>query len=203
MCSKFTINVIGKKHETRMCVYHIIDRAGCDDIETVHGEWHPVNSLDAPGEHSVTLKEGVTHGYQDTVGSSWGEKLGIAVSAGFDVGVASGSVEISHEWSLEMSKQYSTMFSRETTIEHTVKAEGPGAIWQWQFRVRDNCGSSTAAGFSFSVTNSSTRPPCCLPGHFKNASEPLSGDCDGPNLCPFERKVAKDANAKAAFQVIV
>merc|ERR1711865_75193 len=56
-----------------------------------------------------------------------------------------------------------------------------GVVWQFQFQIKDSCGTTVVKGNDFAETIGNWAEPCCLPGFFKNAAY-ANGDCHGFTL---------------------
>lgn len=153
-----------------------LPRPSCTAIKNATGQWTAIST--APVNQTVTLSEGVTHGYSDEASNTWGYKVSATVSAGFTAGSEGGwgaSVSVTGETSSEVSKSYTSTFSA-TTISKFEYNFPPGVVWQFQFAIIDECGTSTASRRDLTITQSEIHSPCCLPGFFKDIEKPL-GEC--------------------------
>merc|ERR1712230_111644 len=76
-----------------------------------------------------------------------------------------------------------SVFRRETDISKTiVKFDRPGTIWQWEYEVKDNCGTSTVFTRHMAITNNGAEPPCCPLGMSKDPAN-QRGACVKPEYC--------------------
>merc|ERR1712014_547489 len=99
------------------------------------------------------------------------------------------SAGVSGTLSRSIAKEYSSEFSMSKTETHTFNY-GAGVVWQWQFTITDQCGSSTVSGNDMALTPGAFEPPCCLPGYAKNVSVPHGACAAGPNVCQNSAMVA-------------
>lgn len=145
----------------------------CTNIQKPKGRWVPsgFSSLN----HTWKIYEGTTHSYTKTNAEQWGNSVSATVQAGFEAEIFSGSISITGTISNQISQTYSSTFSTTQSSEEDYEC-GPGEVWQWVFEIQDECGTSTSKRFDVVVTANQAQVPCCLPGFFKDPTNPL-GDC--------------------------
>lgn len=122
-----------------------------------------------------SITKGVTHVYSKGTMSTWGTSATNSLSLGFEFKGASIGKTISSTVSTSFSTSYSeTLMMTETTSETWNLTAGQ--VWQWQFTFKDQCGTTHVLIDAVVQTNSYQQRPCCLPGYFKNPSDP-TGEC--------------------------
>jgi len=125
----------------------------CDQIEKPDGRWIHISSN--PFNQKVTISKSTTHAYTHTTGENWGAKVTTAVSSGFTTGSqgVSAQISVSGEVSESFSKSYSDTFSQ--TESETFEFQFPGGVvWQFQFKIKDDCGTSVSKARDMQVTGS-------------------------------------------------
>lgn len=150
------------------------------------GSWTKIGSSAVP--HKLTYTYGTTWSNSTTDTNSSSQSTTKKLSLGFEAEGFSLGIEISQTTAQEFSHTYSSTISH--TITKSEEFDFPaGVYWQWQFEVYDACGDlSTVLTTDVTVTESIPKKPCCLPGYFKNITDP-NGECvkdpDGKlvNLC--------------------
>lgn len=150
-----------------------VDINDCTAIDKKVGQWVQVGS--SPGTQSYEFDYGVERSYTVQKTQTWGRSTTVSVTVGFSFAGFSASTTVSHEWSYQFSIQHSSTFSMSEMEKYTTTV-GKGVIWQFQMGITDNCGTSGIHMKDVQVTPDAHSPPCCLPGYFKNISEPW-GDC--------------------------
>lgn len=148
------------------------DLSECDHVISTSGRWVNIRNFPVPTEFAIEI--GTTHGEEFGRSREWGQELALTVSAGFEFGAASGSVEVGSTWSESISQSYSASFERSTTKTTTFSFPA-GSLWQWQFSTRDPCGTSTTFQ-DYQITPNTYQQPCCPPGLFEDPTKP-SGFC--------------------------
>jgi len=126
----------------------------CDQIEKPDGRWIHISSN--PFNQKVTISKSTTHAYTHTTGEDWGAKVTTAVSAGFTAGSEGGisaSISVTGEVSESFSKSYSDTFSQEESETFEYELPG-GVVWQFQFTIKDDCGTSVSKARDMQVTDS-------------------------------------------------
>merc|ERR1711976_356235 len=145
----------------------------CSAIKEKAGRWVEVAS--SPGSQTLTYSHGVTHGKSVTDSKTWGTATTRSVSAGFSFLGFSISASVSHESSKSFTKSHTSTFSMSDEESYSTTM-GAGTVWQFQMDIQDNCGFSGVKFNDLQLTQSSLHPPCCLPGHFVNNTDPR-GEC--------------------------
>jgi hypothetical protein len=159
----------------------------CSAIMDKAGRWVEVAS--SPGAQTLTYSHGVEHGKSVTDSKTWGHSTTSSVSAGFSFFGISISSSVSHMTSEFFTKSHTSTFSMSDTESYTTQM-GAGTVWQFQMDIKDNCGLSGVKFNDLQLTQSGLNPPCCLPGHFVNISNP-EGEClevDGEKYDVCDRK---------------
>jgi len=153
------------------------DLSTCDNVLSTSGRW--INIRNFPVETEFAIEIGTTHTDEFGRSSEWGRELALTVSAGFEFGGASGSVEVGSTWSESIAQSYSSSFERSTTKTTTFSFPA-GSLWQWQFLTVDPCGTSMTFQ-DYQITPNAHTQPCCPPGLFENPTKP-NGYCVDDSL---------------------
>jgi len=150
-----------------------VDINDCTLIKKKVGQWVQVGS--SPGSQTYEFDYGVERDYTVSKTNTWGHTTTIQTHAGFSFSAFSFSIDVTHETSYQFAEEHSETFSMSST-EHYSTTVGAGMIWQFKMDITDNCGTSGVHMKDIQVTPNGQSPPCCLPGFFKNISDPW-GDC--------------------------
>jgi len=153
------------------------DLSECDHVTSTSGRWVNIRNFPVPTEFAIEI--GTSHTEEFGRSREWGHELALTVSAGFEFGGASGSVEVGSTWSQSLSQSYSASFERSTTKTTTFSFPA-GSLWQWQFVTLDPCGTSTTFQ-DYQITPNAFEQPCCPPGLFEDPTKP-SGFCVDDSL---------------------
>ena len=108
----------------------------------------------------------------NTWASHAGSKAGIGFIIGFSGSGHSGA---------SVAESYDSYFSATSSTTHSYLLPRGGVVWQFQFQIKDSCGTTVVKGNDFAETMGAWAEPCCLPGFFKNAAY-ANGDCHGFTL---------------------
>lgn len=149
------------------------------NISVAVGSWLMMNYEGI--QRSWSWTHGVQHSYTEGNTETWGESMTQTVNAGFEFGPFSGGASVSSESSHSIANEYSTTFTMTEEETYTMTAD-PGALWMWQFRVTDSCGTSFVNTTTYVLTNNVAEEPCCLPGYAASPTQqhgPCVPDKDG------------------------
>jgi hypothetical protein len=135
---------------------------------------------------SSSVEDSVTAGVSVEVGTCAGVGTGscaeeqlLAWATGTVSYSAGASVEASHTSvrSQESAEEVSNTLDQSTEKSMTYTLP-PGAMWQWEYKVEDECtGARRSSPVMIKVnhvvaTSSVAEPPCCMPGHFADPTKP-------------------------------
>jgi len=167
----------------------------------VTGAWKFQRSSSLEAEFTYTV--GVTKTKSQARSSTWSESVmssmshGWSVSASVSVGwgaeellqsgehFVSGSASVTVGGHGEYSSSKSSTNAATTEVSQALTQSKsttmswqlpPGAMWQWMYTVKDDCGTAPIKVNHVVVTANKGEPPCCLPGYNRNPSRP-HGPC--------------------------
>ena len=135
-----------------------LPKPACTDFTPVNGSWVVIST--GPVNQTVTFTEGTSHSSTDEKTDSWAHSISATVSGGFEFKAFSASVAVTGELSSSISQSYSDTFSNSKTFTNS-QTFPPGVVWQFQFKIQDECGTSTASRVDLQLTANEREPPCC------------------------------------------
>ena len=136
----------------------------------VTGTWVKIMSRNVRFE--VEFDHGVVHTDGTTNTKEWGEAATASISAGFSFLGLSAATTVSHTTSQTTALTNENLLANITITKQKYwfpASSSGGVAWQFQFVFNDTCGGSQLKTRDIAWTPD-YRPPCCLPGYFKNAS---------------------------------
>jgi len=144
--------------------------------KSIKGRW--ANRGSSTAGISLKLETSVHHDYTSNDMKNWGEGESSGMSVGFSfcgVNVGAGSSSGS---SNNIGLTYSDFFFRSKSAFPSFTL-GDGIVWQWEFVVEDQCGTSIVKTQMVGSTKGLFEKPCCLPG-WNEKFDKLYGSCHGP-----------------------
>ena len=141
----------------------------CNILAMATGKWMLVEAHSSP--FSVQMTHGVAHKSGDANTFEFGQHAGASLAGGFKISHLSGEETVAGDISHQTSQGLATLLVKESMTSEKYDFQA-GTAWQFIF-VFDNlpkCQTSTVYTRSLAWTQSGDKGPCCLPGHFKNAS---------------------------------
>jgi len=139
----------------------------CEATETA-GKWEWDQKL--PTHTVIQYQWGSTKSSSSTKSEEWAESVSASVEAGFQYGVASGSVTVTGSLAKQAAQQDSDAWEKNEveTLTMTYAAEDAGKdIWQFQYQVTDGCDNHVTSKTKHIAVKEGglESPPCCLPGY--------------------------------------
>lgn len=150
--------------------------------ELPRGRWIPTTFFDHAGTISVAYGTETSTTFTTEEQHSWSNSVETSIKAGFAADIFSGgvSVTVTNTEAQSISQSMSSSLAESTMKTYTYPMPRAGQVWQWQMLIEDTCGLSKSIGYQAAVTtNSRVEFPCCLPGYFKDPSNPRGACLDG------------------------
>lgn len=149
----------------------------CSKILNKTGEWVQLASSEGTGATSqlVEYQFGTQQGEATTHSKEFSHSAHNSFSLGFGVGAFGISLSASDTAASHTVKLHRDAFFKTSTTTYT-DTFSAGIVWQFQFKATTPCGNTTIQGNHLLVTNSTSQPPCCLPGMQKDLTNP-HGEC--------------------------
>jgi len=141
-----------------------------EGMETPHAAWVQI-AASSGSAMLVSYETGVTRDFTVSNANTWASHAGSKAGIGFIIGF-SGS---GHSGA-SVAESYDGYFSATSSTTHSYSLQRGGVVWQFQFIVKDSCGTSVVKGSDLAETIGAWAAPCCLPGLFKNLAY-ANGDC--------------------------
>jgi len=167
----------------------------------VSGAWkfQRSSSLEASFTYTVgvtkTKEQASSNSWSSSVESSmshgWSVEASVSVGWGAEELIQSGQRFVSGEATVTVGGHGEYSSSKSSTNEATTEVRKaleqstetsmswtlpPGAMWQWMYTVKDDCGSAPIKVNHVVVTANKGEPPCCLPGYNRDPTRP-HGPC--------------------------
>lgn len=150
--------------------------------------WVDIGS--SPGEQTMAFTYGVTRSHTVSKTVTWASKVTSNIGAS---GLNIFGVGMTGSLSKEMSKTISvtdTETMEESSYKYYSTTVKPGIVWQWQYKIYDEFGTTVVGSNHIQQTNTSD-PPCCLPGYHVDIQQPRGACttseariCDDENMLP-------------------
>ncbi|CAB9496820.1 expressed unknown protein [Seminavis robusta] len=161
-----------------------------DKSKRPNSNWKYVNFSN--GHQSFSFDVGTTNTRGKDVTKSWHWEVGVSATVEANGGVGSTSLEVNSNYGEESSETISE--SLDFSKSHSWSVDlSPGAVWQFETVVHTLCeqfsdnereDAMNIHAKSYVITENKLKPPCCLPGLFKENDNPHGPCLDGtPCLC--------------------
>merc|ERR1711865_1356422 len=151
----------------------------CDPVEgsteTPVAAWVPVAG--SPGAMHLSYTQGSTRDFTVSNADKWGSNAASKAGISFIIGNSSSG----HSGASVAASYRRHFIAASSTTSTQFSFAAGGVVWQFQFKIKDSCGTTVVKGNHFAETIGNWAEPCCLPGFFKNAAY-ANGDCHGFTL---------------------
>lgn len=134
----------------------------CGNPHNNRGFWNFVGYTNGKRKISYTSGRSSTDSHERT--KSWETSVGISIEKNLVFKGTKGSTTLSTKHSRGVTHLLSHALEKSKSMKVTRKFVKPGAVWQWTFETKDQCGTSVLRTKNLVQTAHRGKPPCCLPG---------------------------------------